>query len=119
MKHIGLALIVVCVMSPLSIAKDVTLSWDPSPTPTVAGYVINVLSTLWTNSIEQEVDVGNVLTHKILNLEDTSEEWFCVKAYDSFGNKSVCSNVVKSPAVEIQEEVLPQLDLKVDVEILK
>jgi len=97
-------------------AKDVILSWDPSPTPTVVGYVINVLSTELTNSIEQEVDVGNVLTHKIQDLEDTSDVWFCVKAYDGHGNPSGCSNVVYSPAVV---DSLPNLDLDISVEVLK
>ena len=97
-------------------AKTVQLSWDASPTPAVVGYVINVLSTPSTSSIVQEVDVGNVLTQTLKNLEDTSEHWFCVKAYDEQRRESVCSNIVHSPAIV---DDLPELDLHFDVEIIK
>lgn len=42
---------------------------------------------------------GNALTLTIPDLADTSDYWFCVKAYDDVGNESVCSNVVHSPPV--------------------
>ena len=92
----------VCVLliAPVIEAKTVSLSWDPSPTPTVTGYKVH--------SSQQEdmsnptiIDVGDVLTYTIPNLEDSIEHWFCVIAYDGNGNESVCSNVVKSPAVAL------------------
>ncbi len=93
-------------------AKSVTLSWDPSPTPTVIGYEINVFLTESTDSTLLVVDAGNTLTYQIATLADERDHWFCVKAYDREGNQSVCSNVVHSPPV------LPDLDFEVDVEIL-
>ena len=102
-------------------AKTVNLSWDASPTETVVGYIV------WTSLNQQMAsaapqDVGNVLTLTIPGLEDTLAYWFCVKAYDGNGNQSVCSNVVKSPAVEVPEDVLPELDFldfDISVEILQ
>ena len=102
--------------SPLLHAKTVTLSWDPSPTTAVTGYTVEV-SHSEVMSDPMLIDVENVLTTTVENLEDADDHWFCVKAYDGAGNKSTCSNIVNSPA--IPETVLPSLDFEVNVEILK
>ena len=107
-------MLVACPIS--SHAKDVTLSWDASPTPTVSGY--NVLTSLHPSIADPMVtDVGNVLTTTLNGLGDTDEHWFCVTAYDGQGRESTCSNIVHSPA--IPETVLPSLDFDVNVEILQ
>jgi len=104
--------ITLCLISTQTLAKTVKLGWDSSPTPTVSGYIILIsLSQNMTNPSEQ--DVGNVLNYTVKELRDQDEHWFCVKAYDNNGNKSVCSNIVKSPAI------LPELDFEVDIGIIK
>jgi ribulose bisphosphate carboxylase small subunit len=65
-----------------------------------------------------KLDAGNVLTLKILGLEDTSEHYFGVTAYDAAGNESVYSNIVHSPEAE-EEFVLPLLEFEVDIRILQ
>ena len=99
-------------------SKDVKLRWDASPTPSVTGYQVY---TSLSPSISNEsvmIDAGNVLTLTILGLADTNDHWFCVKAYDGIGNESVCSNIVKSSAVEVSQDVLPELDLDIRVDLL-
>ena len=112
------SLVAVLLLSQTAIAKDVTLSWDPSPTPQVTGYQVYVSLNPDMQSLLLSVDAGNVLTLMIQDLGDTYEHFFCVKAYDELGNSSVCSNVVKSPKVELQEGVLPELDFTIDVKII-
>ena len=103
--------------SPLLHAKSVTLSWDPSPTSTVTGYKVVVANHPDMSGTLTVIDVSNVLTRTILDLDDTSAYWFGVKAYDGVGNESAFSNIVKSEA--IPERVLPELEFIIDVEILK
>ncbi|WP_321367895.1 hypothetical protein [uncultured Desulfuromusa sp.] len=110
------SLVAVLLISQRAIAKDVTLSWDPSPTPAVSGYLVLVslnaqMTSSWT------IDAGNVLTIIIPGLADIADHWFCVKSYLGL-DKSVCSNVVHSPPVE-EEKHLPMLDLNINTEIIK
>ena len=106
-------MLVACPIS--SHAKDVTLSWDASPTQGVTGY--RVYTSQQSGMTDPTViDAGNVLTLTIPDLEDTYDYWFCVKAYMD-QNESVCSNIVKSEALPVA--VLPKLDFEVDVEIIK
>ena len=111
--------------SPLLHAKDVTLSWDPSPTKAVVGYKVFVSMDPNMSPMLLNLDVGNVLTKSIGNLGDTDEHFFCVKAYDQIYAQdndrikhiSSCSNIVHSPKIPVA--VLPKLDFEVDVEIIK
>ncbi len=96
-------------------AKTVTLSWDPSPSPSVIGYSV-ITSTLPSMLNPSTQDVGGVLTTIVNGLENQDDHYFCVKAYDANGNESVCSNIVNSPP--IPEAVLPDLDFTVDVELI-
>jgi hypothetical protein len=96
-----------------AIAKDVTLSWDKSPTPTVTGYRVYTSLTPDLSSLLLSLDAGNALTLTVQGLTDENEHYFGVKAYDDQGSESVYSNIVKSLAI------LPKLDLKFDVQIIK
>ncbi len=108
-------LLLVISSADLSHAKSVGLSWDPSPTPTVTGYmVLTSVSPAMESPLVQ--DVGDALSTTVNELEDQDDHYFCVKAYDADGNKSVCSNVVNSPP--LPETLLPQLDFEVDIRIM-
>jgi len=114
----GLAsLLAVLLTCPNAIAKDVTLSWDPSPTPTVTGYRAYVsLSSDMQNEI-MVLDAGDVLSLMIQELADEETHYFCVKAYDGVNPDSVCSNVVKSEAIDVPPQTLPELDLNIEVDV--
>ena len=90
-------------------AKDVTLSWDPSPSTGVTSYTL-----YWDTRNEApfrfNVVSGDVLTFQIVNLPDEEQHWFAVTASDALGNESAYSNIVKSDAIN----VLPELDLTID-----
>ncbi len=85
-------------------AQDVTLSWDPSPTPDVAGYYVyynqgqptfNPGSTD-ANEGPSPIDAGDVLTTTLTGLTDNSIYYFSVTAYDSERNESSFSNTVSN-----------------------
>ena len=86
-------------------AKTVTLSWDPSPTPTVTGYRVLISLNAEMSSTLASRDVGDVLTTSIADLDDHVDHWFCVKAYDGQGHESVCSNIVTSPPVAVPGKI--------------
>ena len=96
-------------------AKEVTLSWDPSPTETVTGYIL-----YWDNQstppFKNSVDCGLVLTQLVANLPDEDDHWFAVTAYDAAGNESIYSNIVKSDKIEA---TLPELDLDINWEFIE
>ena len=92
-------LLLLIVPADICHAKTVTLSWDASPTSTVTGYRAFVSLNSDMSSTLLSHDAGNVLTLTITDLADTSEHWFCVKAYDAEGTESVCSKIVNSPPV--------------------
>lgn len=97
-------------------AKDVTLSWDSSPTPSVTGYTL-YWSTTPSIPVDNRVSVpcGNVLTFFIANLSDDESHWFAVTAHDGSNNESIYSNIVTSPAIS---EPLPELNLDISWQIL-
>ena len=125
-KLLRTALILVALLDyQLAIAKDVSLSWDPSPTTAVTGYTVEVSHSAVMFDPILLLDAGNVLTLTLYGLGDTDDHWFCVKAYDDLGNISACSNIVHSqpveeePPPEVPEPVLPILEFEVTIEILK
>ena len=90
-------------------AKDVTLSFDPSPTPSVTSYTL-YWDSQPTTPFNYKLKIGDVLTFQIVNLPDEEQHWFAVTASDALGNESAYSNIVKSDAIN----VLPELDLTID-----
>jgi hypothetical protein len=105
------------LIATFSYGKDVTLSWDPSPSPGVTEYTL-----YWDNQpnppFVNSVRVGIVLNHFIANLEDSEQHWFAVTALDADNNESVYSNIVNSPIVEITPEPLPELNIKIQWNII-
>jgi len=85
-------------------AQDVNLSWDASPSDTVAGYKIYYSQNddsqpfVGTGATEGDspIDVGDNLSTAISNLEDNAIYYFAVTAYDIDGNESIYSNIVST-----------------------
>ena len=67
-----------------------SLTWNPSPDPSVVGYNIyyGITNGIYTNMIS----VGNVTNATIQNLEPNTVYYFVAKAYDDAGNESLPSN---------------------------
>jgi hypothetical protein len=87
--------------------KDVTLSWDASPSD-VDGYNIYYVAgseaDLEAANNPSTVNVGNVLTYTLTGLDGTVEHSFAVTAYAS-GNESSYSNIVLSEALTAESPV--------------
>ncbi len=110
-----LFLLIAVVLPSTLEAKDVILSWDSSPTPTVVSYTL-----YWDNQnvvpFRNHVVSGDVLTFQIVNLPDDEDHYFAVTASDEVGHESVYSNIVKSDKIEA---TLPQLDITVEWQIIE
>ena len=89
-------LILLILLPTITYAKDVTLSWDASPTADVTGYKVHY-STTTDQPFPVTLDVGNVLTALIVDLADGEGYYFAVSAYNAVGFESSYSNVVYSP----------------------
>lgn len=79
--------------SPAQNTNTVTLAWDPSPEPDVAGYILyyGPASTVYTNSI----DVGNAVTGRVSGLTVSATYFFVVTAYNTAGLQSDPSNEIQ------------------------
>ncbi len=85
-------------------AQDVTLAWNPSESPNVAGYKIYYKAgstELPYDGIEARqgpspIDVGNVTTVTLTEFPEGQVYYFWATAYDSEGNESDYSNMVAS-----------------------
>ena len=69
---------------------SLSLAWDPSPGPDVAGYVVR-----WgerSGAHTQETDVGDVTSFTISALEDGQRYYVVVQAYDPGKKRSALSN---------------------------
>ena len=122
MRRLLLVLILVLVAVP-ALAKNVTLSWDASPSADVAGYKVYIGGSeappfAVANS---PIDVGNVLTYTVPDLQGDQDYYFAVTAYDAAENESTYSNIVVSKALDEiapgAPENLQQVTVKVIVTV--
>src|SRR5215813_10282600 len=77
-------------------AQSVTLAWDPSSGPSLAGYRVHDGAA--TRTYTQTLDVGNVTTATISNLQAGVTYYFAVTAYNTAGVESAYSNEVSFTA---------------------
>lgn len=94
------------IVNSISIAfcQDITLSWDSSPTPEVAGYKVYYKQDNMNFPFDgagadegaSPVDVGNVLSTTLTNLSDDETYYFSVTAYDNATSESSYSNIVSN-----------------------
>jgi len=73
-------------------AGETTLEWDASANPDTSGYVINYGTS--SGDYTAKVDVGNVTTYKLKDLDDGKMYYFAVTAYDPSHTQSNYSNEV-------------------------
>ncbi len=73
-------------------AGPIMLEWEPSPDPTVIGYVVlyGTLPGIYTGTL----DAGNQTSATVRGLADGQAYHFAVQAYSSAGRLSTFSNVV-------------------------
>ncbi len=74
-------------------AGDVSLAWDPSPSPNVAGYKLYVGNS--SRNYGTPVMVGNQTTYTVTGLL-RGTYYFAVTAFDANGNESDYSNEVST-----------------------
>ncbi|HEX9778759.1 MAG TPA: putative Ig domain-containing protein [Geopsychrobacteraceae bacterium] len=107
LKIMFLTVLVALAVATAVSAKTITLSWDPSPDSTVAGYKVyyqagsSALPFTGSGAAEgaSPVDVGTALSSSLTDLPNDQIHYLAVTAYDSAGYESDYSNVVTSSAV--------------------
>ena len=92
MQWLGRALLVFTVTAAAHGQSIVTLAWDPSPDPTVVGYILyeGGASGDYTNA----TDVGNATSATVSNLVWGCTYYFAVAAYDTNDDESPLSGEI-------------------------
>jgi chitinase len=80
------------VFTSSTFAGPVTLAWNPSSGPNLAGYMLYYGTARGSYSVD--MDVGNLTTAAISGLQEGSTYYFVATAYDVFGSESPPSNEV-------------------------
>jgi Fibronectin type III domain len=89
----GLVLLFCCLWQIQARAQnDVTLAWDPSGGPALAGY--RLYSGTASGVYTQTIEVGNTTSALVSNLTAGTTYYFTVTAYDTSGHESLPSNEV-------------------------
>ena len=89
---LGVTLIIGWAFAAQGLAYNVSITWDPSPGPDIAGYVINY--GIQSGNYEYEIDVGNVTEFGLESLNDGITYYIAVRAYNWAGEFSDYSNEV-------------------------
>jgi hypothetical protein len=87
---LAMALLLLAGLAVAADAKDVTLSWDASPTASVTGYAVHYGK--YSGDMEYEADAGDALTYTVADLP-AGEWYFAVTAYNET-SESGYSNIV-------------------------
>ncbi len=83
-------------MSSAASASSVALQWDPSPDTTVVGYKVHYQADSTTQPFQgpAPLDVQNLTSTTVSNLDPSHSYSFAVTAYNTAGEESAYSNVV-------------------------
>ena len=93
----GIVSFLVGSLSQAQTPQSVTLAWDPSPDPTVVGYLVYYGNS--SGNYTQSFDVGNATTATVSNLT-AGQYFFVVTSYNSAGVESAPSTVVTFPGTK-------------------
>ena len=113
LRDVSLRRVLVCIASLLSVSlslaravqsvslQSVSLAWDASPGPNVAGYRVYYGTS--SGSLSQNLDAGPVTIATVPNLSNATTYFFAVTAYNTAG-ESQRSNVVSytTPATPVE-----------------
>ncbi len=91
----GCLILLVLVCSTTEAAQSITLAWDPSSDPDIAGYHLYYGPA--RRKYDRKIDLGNVTTTTISDLADGSAFYFAVTAYNDAALESPPSNEVTIP----------------------
>ncbi len=80
------------ILFPASVQSAETLKWDANTETDLAGYIL--YQGITEGSYETPIDVGNVTSYTVSDLEPGMTYYFAVTAYDTGGNESGPSNEV-------------------------
>ncbi len=83
------------ISSSAVLAGQATVSWDPNTESDLSGYKI-YFGKQPDRNYDDVIDVGNVTSFSVSNLEDGRTYYFAVTAYDFSGNESVFSEEVSA-----------------------
>ena len=89
---IGFISLLVASLSPGTAAQSTTLAWDRNPEPNIARYKIYYGTQ--SGGPSQSLDVGNVTTSTVSNLNDATKYFFTATAVNTAGLESPKSNEV-------------------------
>jgi len=78
-------------------AFTVKLQWDPNTEPDLAGYKLYYGTA--SRNYSHTIDLGQVNSYQVDNLQDEVKYYFAVTAYDIDGNESGFSNEVSAQEV--------------------
>ncbi len=71
-------------LTPFSVAdgwaKDITLEWDPNTEPDLGGYIVHYGTE--SGIYDQSLDVGNFTSAVISGLDENTEYYFAISAYN-------------------------------------
>lgn len=94
-SFLALIILAMIVLFPMSgIAASIRVSWNPNTDLDLAGY--KLYYGTGARNYTSSVNVGNVTTYQITNLDTGRTYYVAVKAYDNAGNESVYSDEVSA-----------------------
>ena len=102
--HVAIAPMLLVAFSFCNAAQSVKLAWDASPSSGVTGYKIYYRTASGRSGLP--LDVGNVTTATISNLNDSTTYVFSVTAYNPSGIESARSNEVSYTTPRSRREIL-------------
>lgn len=109
-KNLILTILFVLLTTVPCLASSVALQWDANTESDLAGYKIYYVADLSSFDTAIILDVKNVTTYTIANLDPSKAYSIALKAYNIAGMESAFSNVVTipeltSPVVTISEAI--------------
>ena len=94
-SFLALIILAMIVLFPMSgIAASIRVSWNPNTDLDLAGY--KLYYGTGARNYTSSVNVGNVTTYQITNLDTGRTYYVSLKAYDNAGNESVYSDEVSA-----------------------